>query len=97
VLDFARTRFEHDRLTYHISAKLENVPEAAALLNTDLPNLLNQNDARQVLHVTFGSVLDTYGEPLHKMLREHEEEYLAAIKAHFDRHLAAFRKPIGSV
>jgi hypothetical protein len=93
VLDFSRTRFERDRVTYHISGKLENVPESAALSDADLPGLLNQNDARQVLHVTFGSVLDTFGEPLRRMLREHEAEYLAAIKAHFDRHLAAFRKP----
>jgi hypothetical protein len=93
VLDFSRTRFERDRVTYHISGRLENVPESGALADADLPGLLNQNDARQVLHVTFGSVLDTFGEPLRTMLREHETEYLAAIKTHFDRHLAAFRKP----
>jgi hypothetical protein len=94
VLDFSRTRFEHDRVTYHISSKLENVPESAALSDTDLPRLLNQNDARQLLHVTFGSVLDMFREPLRKMLRENEDKYLAAIKVHFDRHLAPFRKPV---
>jgi hypothetical protein len=68
------------------------VPASSALSDSDLPDLLNQFDARQVLHVTFGSVLDTFGGQLHTMLREHESEYLTAIKAHFDRHLAAFRK-----
>jgi hypothetical protein len=92
VLDFSRSRFERDRATYYISAQLDKVPASSALTDAQLPDLLNQFDARQVLHVTFGSVLDTYGEALHTMLNAHEGAYLAAIKAHFDRHLTAFRK-----
>jgi hypothetical protein len=94
ILEFSRTRFEHDRATYHISGRLDRVPVASSLADADLPELLNQNDARQVLHVTFGSVLDTYREALDGMLREYEDLYLEAIKAHFDRHLAAFKKPV---
>jgi hypothetical protein len=92
VLDFSCSRFERDRATYYISARLDNVPASSALTDAQLPDLLNQFDARQVLHVTFGSVLDTFGEQLHMMLKAHESDYVAAIKAHFDRHLAAFRK-----
>jgi hypothetical protein len=92
VLDFARGRYERDRVTYHVSAQLEKVPASSKLSDAQLPDLLNQFDARQVLHVTFGSVLDTYGDQLRAMLKEHESEYRDAIKAHFDRHLAAFRK-----
>ncbi|RME63097.1 MAG: hypothetical protein D6790_05290, partial [Caldilineae bacterium] len=88
VLDFARSRYEEDRKTYHVSAVLEKVPPASALRDDQLPDLLNQFDARQVLHVTFGSVLDRYGDRLQAMLRAHEDEYQAALKAHFDRHLA---------
>jgi hypothetical protein len=91
VLDFSRSRFERDRATYYISAQLDNVPASSDLTDAQLPDLLNQFDARQVLHVTFGSVLDIYGEQLHTLLKAHESDYLAAIKAHFDRHLAAFR------
>jgi hypothetical protein len=92
ILDFSRSRYERDRVSYHVSAELAKVPAASDLANEELPDLLNQFDARQVLHVTFGSVLDTYGEQLKTMLRQHEAEYLDAIQAHFDRHLAAFRK-----
>jgi hypothetical protein len=92
VLDFARGRYERDRVTYHVSAQLDKVPTSADLSDAQLPDLLNQFDARQVLHVTFGSVLDTYGDQLRAMLKEHGGEYRDAIKAHFDRHLAAFRK-----
>ncbi|HEY4386535.1 MAG TPA: tagaturonate epimerase family protein, partial [Ktedonobacteraceae bacterium] len=90
ILDFDRDRYETDRKTYHVSATLENVPTAAALKDEQLPDLLNQFDARQVLHVTFGSVLDTYGSRLHRVLREHLAEYQAYIKRHFTTHLAPF-------
>lgn len=90
VLDFARGRYEEDRKSYHVSAILGKVPAAADLSDGQLPDLLNQFDARQVLHVTFGSVLDHYGDRLQAMLAAHESEYDAAIKAHFDKHLAAF-------
>lgn len=91
ILDFARSRYENDRKTYHVSAVLEKVPEAAALTNEQLPDLLNQFAARQVLHVTFGSVLDTFGNELRTMLHTHQAEYHAYIKRHFDKHLEAFR------
>jgi hypothetical protein len=92
VLEFTRGRFERDRVSYHISATLEKVPQGSELSDAQLPDLLNQFNARQLLHVTFGSVLDVYGAQLQGMLKEYEKEYDAAIKAHFDRHLEAFRK-----
>ncbi|HEX2906667.1 MAG TPA: tagaturonate epimerase family protein [Phototrophicaceae bacterium] len=91
ILDFSRGRYDNDRKTYHVSALLEKVAEAASLTDAQLPDLLNQFDARQVLHVTFGSVLDTFGDQLRRILREHEAEYQAYIKTHFDKHLAPFR------
>jgi hypothetical protein len=90
VLDFARARYETDRATYHVSAHLSNVPAAAELADADLSALLDQFDARQVLHVTFGSVLDEYGSSLHSMLRANEARYHAVLKKHFDRHLEPF-------
>jgi len=90
VLDFARSRYEEDRKTYHVSAVLDKVPEASTLSDEQLPDLLNQFDARQVLHVTYGSVLDTFGDDLKNMLKTHETAYHAGLKKHFDRHLAAF-------
>lgn len=91
VLEFTRGRFDRDRVSYHISATLDKVPHSADLSDAELPDLLNQFHARQMLHVTFGSVLDVYGAQLHQMLKDHENEYLDTIQTHFDRHLEAFR------
>ena len=92
VLDFARACYNTDRATYHVSAVLAKVPAAAELTDGDLPGLLDQFDARQVLHVTFGSILAHYGERLHALLRAHEDHYYALLRAHFARHLEAFHQ-----
>jgi len=88
ILAFARGRYETDRATYHVSAQLVKVSAPDALDDTDLPDLLEQFDARQVLHVTFGSVLDRFGERLLATVEEHERVYYDMLEAHFRRHLA---------
>ncbi len=90
LLDFARSRFEKDRKSYYLSCDASKVHAAEAYADADLPDLLNQFDSRQVLHVTFGSVLDHYGERLKAFIRDHEEEYNAVLIAHFRRHLDPF-------
>ncbi len=92
VLDFTRGRYETDRKTYHVSAVLDRVPAAEALSDGDLPGLLDQFDARQVLHVTFGSVLDRFGVELKTMLQTHGTAYTEYIKRHFDKHLSALKR-----
>lgn len=87
ILDFALSRYETDRKTYHVSAVLEKVPAF-----DEGVDLLEDFHARQVLHVTFGSVLDTFGARLHSFLENHESSYHQYIKRHFDKHLVAFRK-----
>ncbi|UCC63359.1 MAG: hypothetical protein JSV36_21940, partial [Anaerolineae bacterium] len=90
ILSLARDRYEKDRVTYHVSAQLARVPLAEDLTDADLPDLLEQFDARQVLHVTFGSALDRFGDRLKRALQEHEQVYYTVLETHFERHLAAF-------
>ncbi|MCI0393677.1 MAG: tagaturonate epimerase family protein [Chloroflexi bacterium] len=90
ILDLARARFEKDRKTYFLDAQLSKVPENGALADASLPELLDQFDARQVLHVTFGSILDEFGAELDDFISQHEADYRAALEAHFVRHLEPF-------
>jgi hypothetical protein len=69
---------------------LINVPAPDVLSEAELPGLLEQFDARQVLHVTFGSVLDRFGDQLLVALREYEEVYCGMLESHFQRHLSPF-------
>jgi hypothetical protein len=98
ILDFSRSLYEHERRTYHVSAELARVPAATELKNRDLPALFDDDDARQVLHVTFGRVLTERGpdgEYLFKKrllaaLEEHEAAHYGNLVAHFRRHTAPF-------
>jgi hypothetical protein len=90
ILELSRERYEIDAATYHVSARLDQVPAADSLGDDDLAGLLDQFDARQVLHVTYGSVLDCYGSRLHSLLEEHENLYHSFLAKHFERHLAPF-------
>ncbi len=91
ILDFARGRYETERATYHVSAELRQVPAAGTFSAAALPGLLDQFDARQVLHVTYGSALECFGTRLKALLDEHEEAYAAALETHFVKHLRPFK------
>jgi hypothetical protein len=61
---FARERYETDKVSYHVSAELGRAPRPEDVRQADLPTLLDQFDAREIMHVTFGSVLRwTVGTP----------------------------------
>ncbi|MGC9349808.1 MAG: tagaturonate epimerase family protein [Anaerolineae bacterium] len=89
ILTLARERYEADRVTYHVSAELSRVPDPHSVNDDDLPDLLEQFDARQALHVTFGSVLDRFGDRLRSTLEAHEEVYAELLDRHFRRHLSS--------
>jgi tagaturonate epimerase len=98
IYTFAREKYEIDRATYNVSARLERAPVPQALADADLPRLLDQFDAREILHVTFGSVLTEgaaggkrrFYDSLMGLLRLHAEAYAARLEAHFVRHLRPF-------
>lgn len=95
---FARQRYPADRATYHVSAELARAPLPESLSDADLPALLDQFDAREILHVTFGSVLTTrksdggwlFYDRLLSLLRANPEAYAQNLEAHFLRHLKPF-------
>lgn len=87
ILALARERFPQDRASYHISAVFDNVPLPDALKDDELPGLLDQTDTRQVLHVTFGSVLTKLGNRLKTSIMTHEEVYYDGLVRHFTKHL----------
>jgi hypothetical protein len=97
ILDFSRSLYENERRTYHVSAELERVPSSADIGDDDLPRLFEDDDARQVLHVTFGRVLTDRGDGeylfkdrLLTALDDHEARHFENLVTHFRRHTAPF-------
>ena len=93
---FARDRFPTDRASYHISAELDRAPLPETI--SDWPALLEMFDAREILHVTFGSVLTArtpagktqFYDRLLYVLQTNAETYAANLEKHFTRHLLPF-------
>jgi hypothetical protein len=92
IVGFAINRYPIDRATYHVSAELERMPDVNALPNDRLTILLDNFHVREVLHVTFGSVLkhSDFREPFFMTLRADEETYYQMLETHFAKHLAPF-------
>ena len=93
---FARERYVTDKASYHVSAEVSKAPDPG--LVHDWVRLLDQFDAREILHVTFGSVLtarNADGQPrfrdrLLALLRAYPDAYAANLERHFIRHLEPF-------
>jgi len=98
ILAFACERYAEDRATYNVSADPAAVPHDTP--NDDLPALLDDDNVRQVLHVTYGSVLNARREDgrwrfrdlLLDTLRRNEEVYAQVLQRHLARHIEPFRR-----
>jgi hypothetical protein len=92
IYNFSCGRYEEDRSSYHVSASLEQAVKREDVPNEELPALLGRFDEREILHVTFGSVLKEarFRDRLLGLLREHPDHYAADLEKHFLRQLEPF-------
>ncbi len=92
IVQFARERYPTDRASYHVSAELAKMQQITAWPDSHLGELLDDFHGREVLHVTFGSVLNhaPFRARFFDALRSHEETYDAMLNAHFQKHFAPF-------
>ena len=98
ILAFAFERYDEDRASYHVSADPTKVSTPDQLADGELATVLDDFDGREMLHVTFGSVLTIrdaagdyrYRDRLLDALRADEQAHYAALEAHFDRHIEPF-------
>ena len=70
---------------YHTTENTANIP--ANLTDQEFPSLLEQSDARQVIHITYGQILDMYGDRIFAELHRYEADYCAGLQQHIGRHL----------
>ncbi len=104
IIAFARSRYEADKATYHVSATLNSTPAPDEVSDVGkLESLYLERwpevpagkgftaPGRQILHCTFGSVLTdgTLKTELVDVLKEHRGTYDQMLAEHFGRHLKA--------
>jgi len=92
---FALENLPEARKYYHIVGEPANIPDIDSMTDAELPGLMDKDDSRQILHITYGLILQAKaedGSPLfrdriYEVLAQYEPEYFAALKTLFDRHL----------
>lgn len=92
---FAAENLEEAKKYYHISGRVGNIPDIGKLQDTELPGLVDLVDSRQVLHITYGLILQAqkpdgsslFKKEIYDTLNKYEDEYYAALQKHIGRHL----------
>lgn len=100
ILDYSKALYEIEKKSYHVSADISKVKTAKEYSNHELIALFNNDDCRQVLHVTFGRILTDKNEKgefifknrLIECLRNNEAVHYEIIIKHFKKHLDPFNK-----
>jgi tagaturonate epimerase len=94
---YCRGCFERDRASYHISTTLREVEALPAFRGSaDESAYLDHRPGRQLLHVTFGSVLtvgktrtgQTFKDALLEVLNKEADLHAELLEAHFVKHLS---------
>ena len=81
--------FAEAKKYYHVTTDLSKIPPLETLSDDALPALFDQNDARQLIHITYGFIL---GDPdlksrLYALWRRERQAYSDALYRHIGRHI----------
>ncbi|MCX6138722.1 MAG: tagaturonate epimerase family protein [Ignavibacteriales bacterium] len=96
ILNFACTRYATDRQSYHVTGEVSRLKPAEQYSDQQLKELLEDVNARQILHVTFGNILsskdaagnDVFKQRIMACLNENEDAHYECLIKHFNRHLS---------
>jgi hypothetical protein len=99
---YALAHFEEARKYYHVTTDISAIRPLGQVSDGGLPGYMDDSNARQLLHITYGLLLtarDKDGRPLFRdafyaALNEYEDEYAQALIAHIGRHLDLIGKPV---
>ncbi|MBS7656616.1 MAG: tagaturonate epimerase family protein [Candidatus Bathyarchaeia archaeon] len=98
LVSFALQRFAEDRKAYDVTTDLSHIPPPNNVLDCDLEKTyLDERNGRQLLHITYGSVLTikkasgewVYRDRILRCLMEHEYELYETVAKHLRRHVEA--------
>jgi len=92
---FALENFKKDRASYNLTTDLSRIPDLDKISDGELASLFKQNDSRQLIHITYGSILmakDNVGkyifkDRIYKILFDYEEDHYRELSNHIRRHL----------
>lgn len=93
---YALVAFNEATKYYHVTTDLNQIPNVDSLKDSQLPDLFKNNDSRQLIHITYGLILNekkdgkfVFKDRLYKLWRENRDEYANLLEAHIGHHAAA--------
>jgi hypothetical protein len=94
---FALSSFKEASQLYHVTTDLDRIPKLGGLTDQELPRLLDQEDSRQLLHITYGFLLNAqkengkylFRDRLDHVLTQFEEDYWSLLEKHIEIHLTS--------
>jgi len=92
---FALSIFKEASKLYHVTTDLDRIQNLKGLNDQDLPTLLDQDDSRQLLHITYGYLLNAkekdgknlFKDRFYNILTQYEEDYWSLLEKHIEKHL----------
>ena len=99
---FALTAFPEATKYYHVTTDLGKIPALDTLTDAELPTLFEQNDPRQLIHITYGLILQAknadgsfrFKNRLYKLWRAQEAVYEDRLTKHIGHHLELLYRDI---
>ncbi len=94
---YALSIFYEATKLYHVTTDLGKIPGLDEQKDRDLPRYLDRVDSRQLIHLTYGYLLNAKGKDekylfrdrLFQTLTEFEEDYWALLEKHIGKHLTS--------
>ncbi|PIP16513.1 MAG: hypothetical protein COX46_01760 [bacterium (Candidatus Ratteibacteria) CG23_combo_of_CG06-09_8_20_14_all_48_7] len=83
----ALNNISQDRIGYSVNLNLNKIPALENIEDEDLVTLFSLPDCRQLLHITYGSVLAQFQPEIFSGLHQYEEDHYQLITEHLNKHL----------
>jgi hypothetical protein len=92
---YALEHFEEATAYYHVTTDLSAIAPLDQVSDADLPEYMNENNARQLLHITYGLLLQAkdgnggklFADEFFATLTKHEEDFAEGLRRHIGKHL----------
>jgi len=87
---YAKEVFQECRAYYHVSTELFMTPNIESWADDQLPQLLNEDPSRQLMHITYGKIMNhpDFRNRLYDLWRTYRADYATLLKNHLAHHLA---------
>jgi len=93
--EFAIENFDEARKYYHVTTDLNRAQKIGDISDEKLVKVFTHDDARQILHITYGLILTSkdengnylFRDEIYSTLNSFEDEYYNALEEHIGKHL----------